>query len=224
MLETLYIKATEENSDIVVCDYYEIYDNNIKKYKKGFETIFDNNKVNYLFSNPAPWNKLIKSNIIKNNQIKFLENYIYEDLATMPILVGYSNKITYIKKPLYNYIIRSGSTMRQKQYNKKLDSIFFAIDFLENEFKKRNLYNNYKDELEFLVINHLLYAAFGRFLQYKEGKPKLQKIIQAIKTNYPDWRKNKYYIKQDLIFKLTCNIFYSQNFIAIKLYKLIRNK
>ena len=224
MLDCLYTKAKKENSDIVICDYYEIYDINTKKYKNGFEINSPDNKINYIFSNPAPWNKLIKSSIIKDNNIKFLENYIYEDMATMPILTGYLNIISYIKKPLYNYIIRNGSTMRQKKYNKKLDSIFYAIDFLENEFKKRNLYNIYKEELEFLVISHLLYAASGRFLQYPEGKQKLKKIVQIIQINYPNWKRNKYYKNQNLIFKLTCNIFYNQNFIIINLYNIVRNK
>ena len=116
-----------------------------------------------MLSNASPWNKLIKTTIFKENNIKFLENYIYEDLATMPILAEYANNIIYVEEPLYNYIIRAGSTMRQKSYNKKLESIFVALEHLENEFKKRNLYLKYKDELEYIYIEHLLYAASRTF-------------------------------------------------------------
>ena len=80
-----------------------------------------------MLSNPSPWNKLIKTSILKQYNINFLENHIYEDLATMPILAGYINKIAYVQEPLYNYIIRLGSTMRLSVYNKKLDSIFVAM-------------------------------------------------------------------------------------------------
>ena len=114
--------------------------------------------------------------------------------------------------------------MRQKVYNKKLDSIFFAVEYLENEFKRRNLYNKYQEELEFLIINHLLYAASGRFLQYPEGKQKLKEIREFMQNNYPNWKKNKYYKKQNLIFRTSCNIFYTQHSMLIKLYKIIRNK
>lgn len=223
MLEELYSKAKLENSDLVICDYYEVYGDK-KQDKTAVKHWSDNNKINYMLSNPSPWNKLIKAEIIKNNSIRFLENHIYEDMATMPTLTGYINKISYIQKPLYNYIIRNGSSMRQKLYNKKLDSIFTAVQHLENEFESRNLYKDYSEELEFLIIYHLLYAASGRFLQYPEGKQKLKKIKEIMQSKYSNWRKNKYYKKQSFIFKATCNIFYSQNFIMLKLYSLVRNK
>lgn len=223
MLEELYNMAKSENSDLAICDYYEVY-NDKKESKMAMQHLSDNNKINYMLSNPSPWNKLIKTEIIKNNSIRFLENHIYEDMATMPILTGYVNKISYIQKPLYNYIIRNGSSMRQKSYNKKLDSIFIAVQYLENEFETRNLYKDYREELEFLIIYHLLYAASGRFLQYSEGKSKLKEIKKIIRNKYSNWRKNKYYKKQSFIFKATCNIFYSQNFIMLKLYSLVRNK
>lgn len=223
MLKELYTQAKKENSDLVICDYYEVYDNK-KQIIKAIKSFSNNDKINYMFSNPSPWNKLIKREIIKENNIRFLENHIYEDMATMPIFADYLNTITYVQKPLYNYIIRNGSTMRQKSYNKKLDSIFVAVQYLEDEFHKRNIYGNYKEELEFLIITHLLYAASGRFLQYPKAYQKLKEIKNFMRTNYQNWRKNKYYKKQNLIFKITCNIFYIQNPLIIKLYNIIRNK
>ena len=221
MLSSLYEQAQSQNCDICVCDYYEVYDNN-KVYTKAINKVSDNNKINYMLSNPSPWNKLIKAKLFKENNIKFLENYIYEDLATMPILAGYANDIAYLEKPLYNYIIRNGSTMRQTTYNKKLDSIFVAVSHLENEFKIRNLYSNYKDELEYICIEHLLYASSGRFLYFEEGKSKIKEIIKIIKEKYPYWKQNKYYKKQSITFKITCDIFYSNNQLLINLYNKTR--
>ena len=34
--------------------------------------------------------------------------------------------------------------MRQEKYNKKLESIYYVMDYLNNQFEKRNLYENYK--------------------------------------------------------------------------------
>lgn len=223
MLKTLYNQAKKENSDLVICDYYEVYDNK-KRIIKAIKKLSPNDRINYMFSNPSPWNKLIRTKILKENNIKFLEDYIYEDMATIPIFTDYLNKISYIETPLYNYIIRSGSTMRQETYNKKLESIFVAIDFLHSEFKNRNMYNKYKEELEFLTINHLLYAASGRFIQYPEGNESLKKIKNIMKISFPKWKKNKYYKTQNLVFKTTCNMFYIQNPLILKLYNKIRNK
>ena len=158
MLEKLYSTAINNNSDLVICDYYEV-ENGIKKITKAMKNFSTDIKINYMLSNASPWNKLIKSNIFAEQNILFLENHIYEDLATMPILTEYANNITYLEEPLYDYIIRSGSTMRQKTYNKKLESIFIALSHLDDEFKLRNLSKKYKNELEYIYIEHLLYAA-----------------------------------------------------------------
>lgn len=68
---------------------------------------------------------------------------------------------------------------------------------------------SYKQELEFIYIKHLLYAGIGRFLEYKEGRKEVKKIVQIMKEKYPKWKKNLYYQKQGIDFKLNCNIFYS---------------
>ena len=224
MIEELYNEAYKNNADIAVCDYYEIKDGEKKIYRNALVNYSNDNIINYALSNSSPWNKLVKLDLIKNNNITFLENYIYEDLATMPLLCGYAKKIEHVKKPLHNYIIRTGSTMRQEKYNTKLDSIFVVIDYLERQFNERNLMTRFSSELEFLVIYHLLYAGSGRFLEYEEGKPKLKKIKEIIKSKYPRWYKNKYYKKQSVLFKITCDIFYSNNPVLINLYLLARKK
>lgn len=214
MLKKMYELAKKENSDLVICDYNEVYDD-YTEVKRALPQYSKNNIINYMLSNASPWNKLIKTNILKQNDIRFLENHIYEDLATMPIVAGYLNKVSYLHEPLYNYIIRSGSTMRQIVYNKKLESIFVAIKHLETEFKKRNLFDKYSEEIEFLVIYHLLYAGIGRFLQYPEGKEKIKEIRKIIKNSYPNWESNKYYKKQSMKIKITCFIFYYNIFLNI---------
>ena len=219
MLEKLYDVAKKNDSDLVICDYYEIENEN-KIAKKAIESIDNEIKVNYMLSNASPWNKLIKTTIFKENKINFLEGHIYEDLATMPVLTDYLKNIVYLEEPLYNYIIRAGSTMRQNTYNKKLESIFVAIEHLEQEFRKRNILKKYQEEMEFLNIYHLLYAASGRFLKYKEGKKQLKKIREIIKNNYPNWKKNKYYKIQSLQIKVTVNIFYYN--ICVNGYSLLR--
>lgn len=221
-LAELYSFAKNNKYDLVTFDYYEI-ENNKKTIKNGMNCMTCNNVINYILSNASPWNKLVKTEILKNNNITFLENHIYEDLATMPIIAGYVKNVGYYKKPLYNYIIRDGSTMRQKNYNTNLESIYYVMDYLEDQFKKRNLYSKYKDEIEYLFIEHLLYATTGRFLNYENFEMNLSKIVKTIKSKYPNWKQNKYYKQRNLIYKITCNIFYGENKCIIKLYNKFRN-
>lgn len=160
MLEELYKSATENNSDIVICDYIEEYKNrNIQK-----NSLFINAssiQKSYILCVAGPCSKIIRAQILKQNNIKFLENNIYEDLAIIPSLALYTDKISYCERILYHYVIRENSTMQQVEYNKKLESIFNVMDYLYNQFEGKG----FEQEVEFLYINHLLYAGMRKIFK-----------------------------------------------------------
>lgn len=218
MLSKMYNKLQQEQADICVCDYFEITNTN-KVVKKAIPQKTEDIKKDYIVSVAGPCNKLIKTEILKKNNLYFPKTGIYEDIAIIPLIAIYANNITYLEEPMYYYYIRKGSTMRQTQFNEKLLSIYNVLEILENGFKQTKA--QYEEELEFIYIKHLLYAGNGRFLEYKEGKQEVKKIANIMKLKYPNWRKNKYYKKQSKIFKLNCNIFYSNClFIIIPFQKL----
>lgn len=217
MLEKLYENAIQNKSDIVLCDYVEEYKNiNIKK-KTLFIKDEDIHK-SYIVSVAGPCSKIIKTQIFKQNNLKFLANNIYEDLAIIPTLALYAKTISYCEEVLYHYVIRENSTMQQTKYTKKLESIFNVMEYLSKQFEG----TEYTQEIEFLYINHLLYAGCGRFLKYKNTNKMILKIITIINNSYPNWKKNKYFKKQSKIYKLICNIFMRNKFLEINLYKFFR--
>lgn len=220
MLSKMYEKLQKEQADICVCDYFEINKDN-KVVKKAIPQKTEDIKKDYIVSIAGPCNKLIRTEILKKNSLYFPKTGIYEDIAIVPLIATYINKIVYLEEPLYYYYIRQGSTMRQTKFNEKLLSIYNVLDILEKGFKQTGALEQYKEELEFIYIKHLLYAGNGRFLEYKEGKQEVKKIANIMKLKYPNWRKNKYYKKQSKLFKLNCNIFYSNClFIIIPFQKL----
>lgn len=217
MLEKMYNNAIENNSDIVVCDYVEEYERK-KIYKKSLYVLDEDLKKSFIVSVAGPCSKIIKTETFKRNNLKFLENNIYEDLAVIPVLAIYAKKITYCEEPLYHYVIRKNSTMQQQSYSEKLESIFNVMQELTSKFKN----TTYKEELEFLYINHLLYAGIGRFIKYSNTEKQIEKIRKTIKSKYPKWQQNKYYKQTGVIYKLTCRIFYNNNKLLLKIYKKIR--
>lgn len=220
MLSKMYEKLQKEQADICVCDYFEINKDN-KVVKKAIPQKTEDIKKDYIVSIAGPCNKLIRTEILKKNSLYFPKTGIYEDIAMVPLIATYTNKIVYLEEPLYYYYIRQGSTMRQTKFNEKLLSIYNVLDILEKGFKQTGALEQYKEELEFIYIKHLLYAGNGRFLEYKDGKQEVKKIANIMKLKYPNWRKNKYYKKQSKLFKLNCNIFYSNClFIIIPFQKL----
>lgn len=221
MLKELYEEVLANGSDLVICDYIEEV-GDTKIYKKSLYKEMDDIKKEYVVTVAGPCSKLIKKSLMVENGLYFPENMIYEDLAVMPVLGVIADKISYVKKAYYYYFIRDNSSMRQMQYSPKLKCIFKALEILESNLKKYDFKDQYKDELEYLYIEHLLYAGIGRFINFNEGKDDIKKIHDIMKLKFPNWKKNKYYKKCSKIYKFTCNMFWNNNKFLIKIYKKIR--
>jgi len=218
MFEKLYNKAIEEKSDIVASiGFIEV--------KNGIETInkpnLDNsdNFKKYILNNSGPVAKIIKKEIITKNNLYFPKLRAYEDISVVPLWGIYSKKISIIDEPLYYYLIREGSTMKQVEYNEKLTHIYPSLDNLYYHFISKTK-DKFKEELEWIYIEHLLHAASLRFLKFNKLK-KIKKINKIIEDRFPNWYKNKYYQKQNIKYKIVCHLIYKEN---IKLLKLILKK
>ncbi len=212
-----YKYATENNLDIVCFNFYE-EKNNIKQKSSYYKFDNYNNVVKYILNETSPCNKIIRKDLFEKNNIKFVENYIYEDLELIPRLALYTNKIGFLNDYLYNYVIHENSTMHQKKYNTKLDSIYFVAESLKNNFKN----TKYNKELEFLFIEHLLHGAVLRYLEYEEGNSDIEKISNIIKSDFPNWRKNIYYKEQNIKYKIICELAYYKKIKILK--KILKNR
>lgn len=200
-------KAECDDLDIVCFDYYEII-NGKKEEKQHYFLNTDDVVRKYIVSETSPCNRIVKRKIFIDNNVRFLENKIYEDLATIPTLAKYTKKIGYIPDRVYDYVIRENSTMRYVTYNPKIEDIFYAVEKLYNDFKG----TEYMEELEYIYIEHLLHAASLRFFSYKEGIGNIDKVVSVMKDKFPKWRKNKYYKMQSIKYKIICELFYHKKF------------
>lgn len=215
MIEKMYNKAISTNSDIVVCNAYSVIDDKIGNLEIFKSDDLDSHK-RYIINCPgACWGQLIKKDIIINNDLYFLEHHFYEDIAVMPALCLYAKKISYLNENLYYYLIRTGSTMKQTKYSSSLEDIFDSLDYLSNIFIKNNVYEKYYAELEYTYIEHLLHAASLRFFQF-EKYDQLDKVISIMNNRFPKWKRNAYYKKQGLKYKIVCNLFYNKKYKLLK--------
>ena len=217
MIEKMYQKAKNEKLDIVVCNSIEIYPNDISIEKKSNLNYSDDSIKNYLISPPMACTRLYKKELFKN--ISFKKNIFYEDLELTPKLVNYTKNIGFIDEGLYYYYQRTGSIMKQTEFNNKLLDIF---DVLESN--KKALMKEYPEEIEYMYISHLLRTATLRFLDYKNSKELINRIIKTMKENFPNWYQNKYYKKSSKKMKIICLLAYSKNILILKIIKKITNK
>ncbi len=214
----MYEKAKKENADMVECDFLWEYPNKVKK---------DIGKI-YLSKNEmiekvrvVAWNKLIKKEIIEKENLEFPEGLRYEDIEFCYKLVPYLNKVSFVKKPFVHYVQRKTSIANTQ--NVKTKEIFMILDNVINYYKENNIYEEYKNELEYIYTRYLLCSSLKRMCKIKnklERKKALNETWEKLNNRFPNWKKNKILKK----FNLKNLYIRSNNKITYKIYCFLLNK
>ena len=216
-LEKMYSKAKSTDSDVVICDYYALNEDE-KRYMKCHMNYSPDEKIEYLLSPPMVWSKLIKKSVM--DKVKFTEGIFYEDLDICMRLSSFVEKISFVDEPLYNYYLQhSGSIMTQKVFNNHLLDIFTVLDS-----SKQLLQENYFREIEYIYITHLLRTATLRFLDYPNTKEYLLKINSVMEKEFPNWRQNDYYQRTSIKVKMICFLAIHRLYFALKIIKKITKR
>ena len=158
MLEELFIKIKENDSDVVICNsqnfekkkwwkkFYEknylINDNIIKQ--KTFSSL-DIEKDFFNLFIWWPWDKLFKRKYIENLGIEYQNLKSSEDLFFVAASVITAKKISYLDKILINHRIgikNSVSNSRQKSW----DNFYYALKGLKKFIKEKGLYKRFKQD------------------------------------------------------------------------------
>ncbi len=189
--ETAYVYAREHEFDIVYFDRCNITDTGRENFtcKPGKS---EDVRADYVLSAVSAWNRIIKTEFWLKHGFKFAVGLFYEDLELTPRFALYTDKIGYLNRPFYNYVIRDGSIMNQGKYNPKLKSIFTVMENLRAGFDG----SAYIRELEFVHIEQLLYTSMFRFLSFDEGKEDIVNISDVMREHFPKWYRNKYFRRQ----------------------------
>ena len=208
----MYYKAIEDNSDVVICDYFALNEKE-KRYFSCHPKLTNDEKKEYLLSPPMVWSKLIKKEIM--DKVKFTEGIYYEDLDICVRLLKYVNHVSFIEEPLYDYYLQhSGSVMTQKKFTERLIDIFTVLDN-----SKKLLEKDYFLEVEYLYITHLLRTATLRFLDYPNMEEHLNRINEVMKIDFPNWEKNIYHKKASKKVKLICFLAIHKWYFPLKIMK-----
>ena len=219
-IEDMYNALIQNKVDMVLCDYYKLMEDGRKEHVKIIPYLLDKTKSSVI-SMPGPVCKLIKKDYFIQYNLLFLENHYFEDLAIIPFVCAVSKRFIYLEKPYYYYLQREGSTLNKSFYDKRWEDIFDSIDVMYKYFKKNNMQEEYHDELEYIYIEHLLHSGSLRFINNDESIPFILKIDKIMKEKFPKWRKNKYYKKENIKYKIICELLYLNK---IKLVKLLLRK
>ena len=246
MIERMHNNAVENNSDIVMCSYMREFINHSKEkiFNLPEEVIYEKEEIKNklhrnLFGpideelgNPEGldslgtiWSKLYKAQVIKDNDIKFIDLDIIgsnEDSLFNIHTFKYTERITFINQPLYHYW-RGNPNSVTSRYNPKLKEQWDRLfEYMYQFIKENNLGEDYNRALE----NRLCMCILGLGLNEcsKSNNLSIGKKIKNIKYILNDTKIINAYEKFNINkFPIHWKVFYifNKNRLALPSYMMI---
>ena len=213
MIEKMYRAAREQEADLVTKEKESLYISGIRQESTDFMR-------NVLLSGPSAWNKLYKKDLFLKTDIRYPKGLWYEDLATTLRLIMNTNKIAHVKEAFVHYIQREGSIMAT--LNEKVLDIYKVLELIEDYYKSNGYYDQYKDEIEFLYVEHVILTSLLNWRKFENGDLYLKKAISYMNKKFPKWVENPYIQKQSKKEKVVFKLLYHKHFLILKTILFIK--
>lgn len=175
MLEVLYKKAKETDTDMVVCDFFRDREDGFviqREFPKGLKADKPIAKQIKTLSY-ALWNKLVRRSLFDKYNISFPKGIVMaEDVYITMSLLNQNLCITYIAKPLYHYCHFTNSKTISNHITK--DSILSNIQVI-------NILSSYLDNSLVLKLNsNKKKVLIDAYLYNILGKNELKHLFQEV--------------------------------------------
>lgn len=196
MIELMYENLKDTNADIVTCGFDRVDEHTGKIYSREMISMnydilnINNGNINELaFTSPSAWGKLYKREIIEN--IRFSDNKDdIEDLLYFLYLIPNLNKISYVKKILYHYLVRVGSAVLSTS-SKKSETFKNSLLEVKKYYIGKKLDSSYLRFLDLVAFMHVGISVPHRIYNNKEEKIflHLREAKKYLNKNFPNWKK-----------------------------------
>jgi len=216
MLESLYMKALDENADMVICDYFE----ESRNYKivvtqsippeYGHLEVLKHMCAGKIYG--CCWNKLVRRSTIYDSKTRFPVGVNHcEDMIFNAQLMLNNIKIVHLGKPLYHYM---------RGFN--LHSILMSHSSLYDVFKVRNkvlfpILNPVVPELVDRLKFQLKYLGYAEMRPWKEYHECYSEINYRIRKEPYECSKLKAWI---IYYTVNCKLLYD----IVKIYRESKKK
>lgn len=218
--EILYKEAEKEKADLIVFDYYRVEKGNLNEVKiESFNATNIKDDPNLLLKvNLGPCNKIYKSDLIKNNDIKFEENLKYEDTLFVVKAIYNAKKIIKLNRFLHYYMIheKSETTVRDE----RVFDILKIVDKIRTYLKNDKSIKETVDKLTVKILTN--YTIQQRYQSDKNIAMKfIDNTFDYLKKEIPDYKKNKYYQGRSFV-KRTIEKSKTLTKVYIQLYRTVK--
>ena len=195
-LKNFYECAASNDLDLVISNYYMIGKNKQEFIIGNFDITTLKESPNLLYDiNLSPWNKLYKSELIKN--IEFIENLKYEDAPFVINAMINAKKIGKLNSFTHYYVVndKSETTIRDE----RIFDIFKILDIIHNDTSKYDYLNEIYKELAIrIVCNYNIQQRYQKNI--KIASRFIDKGFSYMKSIDSNYKSNKYF-KTRSVFK-----------------------
>lgn len=185
-LEQMFKEVSEREADVVFCDFYRCLADGKRTWIKCTAPYVDiKEKKQYV---ALCYDSLCVSVIRKKlfEKIALPDLYNAEDSVTIPLLLARSSKVSFLSKPLYNYLCRKNSLSTAKEL-RVIEDVCEAYRYLYT-----SLPNEYAKEIEFRGVRMIIYGVVFKALQAGMPGKQLNDIVDEFRQNNKYWYRNDY--------------------------------
>ncbi len=137
------------------------------------------------------WNKMYRREWFTEKGLRYPLRTWYEDIPVTTRIFASSEKIGVLDECLIHYRQREGSIMTSND-DPRVRQIFNIMAMVRSSFEQDGLAEEYREELEYLHIEHLRLYGMFRFIRSPYTEELYRESKNVMDTYYPGWKNNRY--------------------------------
>lgn len=202
--EQMYAFAKTGKYEIITCWYGRDYSKELTFFddqatgKESCALLVDNDEKRKEFLlrqcvGYNAWGKLIRKDLLVDNELYFPENLTYEDGYWGSMLHFYVKSAYILEMKLYHYYVNEASTVLTSESMHHMD-VLTVQHMLWHEWEKRGFLNRFREELEYEHIGSCYMVALKAIIIRYENPSYEHYLLlrEMVEQRIPDYENNKY--------------------------------
>lgn len=190
LYEKMYNTAVKDNSDIVICDLIEEFNERSIRHKQIPssnipQVLLQNWYKNFIHMSCC--NKMVKRSIYTDNAIfPWTGLNMWEDNGLTTRLLYHANRISRITDDAYHYNRTNVNAMTSGYGIKQVEQMIAVANNLSEFFKGKSDYESYKktvDAFKYYASINLITDSFNNYYRYKNTYPESKYINRELDIN-----------------------------------------
>jgi glycosyltransferase involved in cell wall biosynthesis len=186
----------KEDFDICIFDTIAVnVDGKELKYMPGFRgedrRLSLGTHPELLLQQPDVWNKIIRRSLFLDSGVRFPVRVWFEDLAAIPKLYQFTDKILYVPKAYHRYLQRFDSVTNTSRAMRNRE-IIPAVNALWDFYRGCGRFEELKDELVYLAYHDEFLTSSVRVNLCDWRSPVQEELMRNFLEKFPHYTENPY--------------------------------